>query len=101
MPILKNKNPSKKNLRLRLSHVLNSVLWHFYLFLKIQHGFSLVSLCAEFYCTGSTTSRLSKQGCAQGKTDMVKKICVASQNLMRLVWASSSQNKTVVQGQEF
>lgn len=32
---------------------------------------------------------------------MVTKICVASQNLVRLLWASSSQNKTVVQGQEF
>lgn len=69
--------------------------------LKTQHGFSSVSLYAEFYCTASTTTRLGKQGCAQGKTDMVRKICVASQNLVRLVRASSSQNKTVVQGQEF
>ena len=69
--------------------------------LKTQHGFSLVALYAEFYCTGSTITRLGKQGCAQGKTDVVKKICVASQNLVRLVWASRSQNKTVVQGQEF
>lgn len=68
---------------------------------KTQHGFFSVSLYAVFYCTGSTTTRLGKQGCAQGKTDLVKKICVANQNLAKLVWAFSNQNKTVVQGQEF
>lgn len=58
-------------------------------------------LHAEFYCTGSTTTRLDKQRCAQGKRDVVTKMCVASVNLVRLVWVSSSQNKTVVQSQEF
>lgn len=58
-------------------------------------------LYTELYCTGSTTTRLGKQRYAQGKTDVVTKMCVASINLVRLVWDSSSQNKTVIQSQEF